>query len=271
MESFVQQHQNHRPLRLPNSSSTPLCDCAAALEKYTPYVTYRTKIDSFIRHWDLCLHIRRDGAYDYDGTQQSHHVFFNKGGLTPKHYAREFFQNASQLFAPAGKLQDLVKAMVDFWVMRTALWKVRYSNQEEAKKKWDEETYDTSDRKELSHRGVDDLVGTTTGKYMMIHDLNFGPDNHQSTAYLVPLTKLKKGFAVKVATEKLCHQDCPIAYAAADYHLKNYVAQLAQTSEFGKVDVKNVRYGPSAEMRAVYGLAPDDTAPTTGRDVLYVV
>ena len=112
------------------------CSCPAALGRQMGYKLYRTKKDSFIRLWDHALMLPGAGAFDFDGSETSYKAFVAKNGLTPVEFAEKFARRSSYMFGPSGTMEDLAKAILDFWVMRTAMWKVKYSSGDEVKGKW---------------------------------------------------------------------------------------------------------------------------------------
>ena len=122
----------------------------------------------------------------------------------------------------------------------------------------------------MSLAGVADLYAVEIGGMMYTSEITMGPEGHQSQVLLLPLTKLKKGFAVKVTEGYMCHKDCPVAHGYWDYHLKNSTKGLARTYGHGEVDVSKIRSGTAAQMRAAYGLPPDPGARDIP-DVLWVV
>jgi hypothetical protein len=97
------------------------CSCTAALGRQTGYKLYRTKRDSFIRNWDHIITLPDNGAFDFDGKDVSYDAFVAKNGFGPAQFAQQFAERSSYTFGPSGKMEDLVKALMDFWVMRRGI------------------------------------------------------------------------------------------------------------------------------------------------------
>jgi hypothetical protein len=148
--------------------------------------------------------------------------------MTPEKVARRFAEGyVSYMFGPSGTMDDLVKSLVDFWVMQTRMWNARYANRAEAMENWLLETYNNmADTRFFSYKGVKDLVDVSTAA-IGIHDFTFGSEYHKSKVWLLPLPKLKTGFALKIASSKVCHQDCPVAFAYWTNNLKSCIKALA--------------------------------------------
>ena len=247
------------------------CSCVIGLASLNGYNLYRTKVDSFIRQWDFILLMPEHGAYLYDGTQESHHAFQAKNNQTSKHFARAFAQNEirSYMFGPAGKLQDLVTAMVEFWAMRTKMWKAHYLSADDVKAKWLPKVYDLSDITKMSMRGIADLLSPKAGQMLAFHEITFGPPKHACTAHLLPLDKVKKRFAVKICKIERCHEDCDSVLI--EPYLKHAVQGMARSRAGVEVKIEEITYGTSAEMRRQLGMPPDPDAYTVEKDVLWVI
>lgn len=160
------------------------------------------------------------------------------------------------MFGPSGDKNDLAKALIEFWKMRTRSWKTQYRTADEVKSQWFPKVYNTSKSDWLDFNGVMDLVDLDVGMVANIQEVTMGHPDHQSQVSLVPLAKLKKGFAVKIVKSKVCHDNCPTARSYWVHHLKDAAVRAAHRHGYGKVDDSRIRLGTAAEMRAWYGLSP---------------
>jgi hypothetical protein len=211
----------------------------------------------------------QDAAYDYDGTKESEATFEEKTGQAPKQFARAFVQREPQMFGPSGTLQDLVEAMLKFWTMRTALWKAQYNSRKDALEKWLPETYDLSDEESISFAGIEDLIDCKKGDILDPYDFTFGEKDHQCTVILLPLTKLTKGFALKIMGFERCHEACNVSREVMESNLKRGTREIARSSKGLEVATSNIQRGSVAEMRAELGLSADVKASVKKRDILY--
>lgn len=257
---------------VPAHQPLSLCGCAVGLANMSTYDVYCTKRDSFIRWWDNKLATSEFGAFDYNGDLASHRAFVAKNGKTPLEFAEGFYNEGLHCMSgPSGKKEDMLKAMVEFWIMRTCMWQAKYRNAKEVKDKWFPENYDLSDATTFSHKGIVDLYDFEAGGIAPFQQHDLGPEDHRSVVFLIPLNRVKKGFAVKIANNRLCHRKCPIATKYWLDELKTRVQMLAWMDGRGEIDAAKIRLGTAAEMRKYYGIAPRADASDTELDVLYVV
>jgi hypothetical protein len=211
----------------------------------------------------------QDAAYDYDGTKESETTFEAKTGQTPKQFAHAFVQREPQMFGPSGTLQDLVEAMLEFWTIRAALWKAQYSSRKDALEKWLPETYDLSDEQSISFTGIEDLIDCQKGDVLAPYDFTFGEKDHPCTVILLPLTKLTKGFALKIMGFERCHEACNVSREVMESNLRRGTRDIARSSKGLEVAISNIQRGSVAEMRAELGLSADANASVKKRDILY--
>jgi hypothetical protein len=92
--------------------------------------------DCFIRIWDLRLIPNIYDEFDYDGNEASYRIFVPKNGITPPQYAEKFLHDGlGDIFRPSGEKKDMLKAMLEFWIIRNATWRP-YGSAERLKRQW---------------------------------------------------------------------------------------------------------------------------------------
>ena len=124
---------------------------------------------------------------------------------------------------------------------------------------------------EKTYLGVKALVEWYSDGRMGIHELMHGQGGHQSKVWVLPLTKVKKGFAVKILHVGRCHKTCSTGPQAWEDWVKSCTVNLAAKHGRERVNKANVRFGTAAEMGATYGLFPDPNASATERNIGFVV
>nr|POF11639.1 hypothetical protein CFP56_44477 [Quercus suber] len=107
-----------------------MCSCPDAVATHNPSMLSQLKRQTFCRLFDAEVLRFTTHAFDYDGSQEAHRIFVHKTGATPKHWLRDWLQTsvAATLFAPVGKQRDTIAALLDYWVLRTAQWRARYTS-----------------------------------------------------------------------------------------------------------------------------------------------
>ena len=81
----------------------------------------------------------------------SHDAFVTINGATPLQDAEKFFGGGLAFnFGPSGEKTDMFKAMVQFWIMRTATWKATYSSAKKVEEQWLSKEYDITDTMSFS-------------------------------------------------------------------------------------------------------------------------
>ena len=217
----------------PEHPDRTICDCEAALELLTLEATHYVKSKFFLLAWDAYLLTNEscEHAFRYSGDQESHHIFASNVGDTLKHFARAWLQEAGflELFVPAGRLQDTVQALVNYWVVRNAQWQHVYGTLAHATQKWVAEKYDTLDRVEVEdsdllrgnhHLKAGDRIETVKCEY--------GPPDHRCTAYVTPTMNAVGGVAIQISRRDECHENCAVMKTEHDEALKQICRRLAR-------------------------------------------
>ncbi|KAK3700724.1 hypothetical protein LTR37_015806 [Vermiconidia calcicola] len=222
------------------------CDRPAGLAALSASDVRHSKINLFGLFWDVqlpggCVH-----AYDYTGDQNSHHVFVEKVGKTPKHFARSFLKEGGSgtvgvLFVPSGRMNETVVAMVEYWVVRNAQWKALYSSREEAHETWLKDTYDLS-RQSPRFENVADMMleKPEVGSMIPTYECQYGPPGHVCTIHLMPFKDIAGGITVKVLALEKCHVPCPIS-APRDDHSREQGADVNSRQLRGFDDVQQYK------------------------------
>ncbi|KAK3722541.1 hypothetical protein LTR37_002533 [Vermiconidia calcicola] len=243
----------------PKHPARTYCDCPAGIASLRPSDIRHCKINLFRLFWDIQILGACEGAWDYDGSQASHHVFVGKVGKTPKHFARAFLKEGGGgqigvLFQPTSKLSETVQAMVDYWIVRNSQWKATYSSREEAEDKWPNDAYDVAScTTKLSDI---DLMEWEKAKGGAVHtvEYTYGPPGHKCVIHTCPFGDVGAGFAIKLLGVKSCHQPCPITDPLYKEALRVHVVRILK--RYGKEP------GPSGRLTFNH---PDEIREMVGR------
>ncbi|KAK5124781.1 hypothetical protein LTR85_001494 [Meristemomyces frigidus] len=220
-----------------------LCDCPLALAALSPDDIVHCKTEYFQQTWENYL-LHASHAFDYDGSQQAHHAFTATEGMTPKHFARAFLQcgGRKQMFAPAGRLQDTVIAMVEFWVMRVKQWRETYGGDAKtAKDKWVDDEYPGHRLDSMNFPRnwytPEQYAQFKPGSTVHLMDFECGPPAHRTTVTLTPIENREECrteefkvsmMKIGIVAIKRCHEDCDESEEAIQENLHTMCAELSK-------------------------------------------
>jgi hypothetical protein len=212
-----------------------VCSRSASLKTLTPPAVHYYKTKYLIGIWDVTLLGENAHAFVYRGDQASHHEFTQKMGMTPKHWAREFIKEnkvIKGLFEPSGRLENTIKALCEYWVVKITEWLGKYGTQKAAAAAVLVEGHPVvDDQVSLKLQSLDMMEDLPTmGGVMDTYEIKFGPPGHECEILLLPFKAKGGEFGVEMVGAKRCHKPCATMtddnLTAAVEHLSYELAKM---------------------------------------------